>query len=462
MDITLNALHWIYLIGMVVILVTMVMRKNVVVPCILFTLLTGLIASGSLVGAVLVQANALLFALGEFGSLILGIGVMVAMAKQMADMGTDRFLIEPLSKFIKHPGVSYFILGGVMAIITALVWPSPGVALVGGLLTPIAVRAGMPAIWAAVAMNMFGHGLVFSLDPVIQGAGGITAGTAGITVAELISTGWPVWLSCGVVALTCSFVAFQIDMKRRGNVCVAQDQVNVEIEGDQQEQAIHPAAKFMAIFTPICFALAIGGILIEGLAGGDALNMLIGTGVIVTVVGAILQYGVVEALERFVGYAQAGMEFGIMAFTSALFIGGFFFIGGSGVANILPGEYAQGLLMDWAWWLSDMVPMSEIPVVILMAIIGGLTGLGGSGFSGLPLVGSLALAFGSALDMNIAVLAMIGQLGAVWIGGGTVVPWAVIPVAAICDVDAVELCRKNLVPTFAGLATACVVAVMLL
>ena len=66
MDITLNALHWIYLIGMVVILVTMIMRKNVVVPCILFTLLTGLIASGSLAGAVMVQANALLFALGEF------------------------------------------------------------------------------------------------------------------------------------------------------------------------------------------------------------------------------------------------------------------------------------------------------------------------------------------------------------------------------------------------------------
>lgn len=95
-------------------------------------------------------------------------------------------------------------------------------------------------------------------------------------------------------------------------------------------------------------------------------------------------------------------------------------------------------------------------------IIGGITGLDGSGFSGLPLCGSLALAFGTALDMDIAVLAMIGQLGAVWIGGGTVVPWSVIPVAAMCNVDAVELCRKNMIPTFIGLGAACVAGILYL
>ena len=461
MEITLTALHWCYLIGVLFVLAAMIARKDVVLPCIIFTMVSGLIASGSLSGAMLVQAKALMFAWGEFGSLIVGIGMMTMMSKQMADMGTDRFLIEPVAKFVKNPGIAYIILGGVMGLITAVLWPSPGIALVGGLLTPIAVRAGMPAIWAAVAMNMCGHGFVMSLDPVIQGAVGITAGTANISIGELMSTGWPIWLACGVVALVCSFVAFQVDMKRNGAAYALQTkQMSEAAQGEQKE--IHPGAKFMAAFTVLCFVLAIYLILSSNLTGSDALYILIGTGIVVTIVGSLIQHGVVGALSKFVDYSREGMQFGMMAFTPVLFIGGFFFIGGSGISSILPGEYAQGVLMDWAWWISARVPMSAIPIVILLMVIGGITGLDGSGFSGLPLMGSLALAFGSALDMNIAVLAMIGQLGAVWIGGGTVVPWSVIPVAAMCNVDAVELCRKNLIPTFAGLIAACVVAILML
>lgn len=459
MEITLTALHWIYLFGVVFVIGAMAMRKDVVVPCLIFTVLSGLVASGfNPAEALLTEARALLFAYNEFGSLIVGIGVMVMMSKQMADMGTDRTLIEPVAKIVKSPSISYFVLGIVMAIITALVWPSPGIALVGALLTPIALRAGMPAIWAAAAMNMFGHGFMMSLDPVIQGAVGITAGTAGIGVGELLAK-WPIWLTCGVVAIGSSFVAFKLDMKKNKAAYDEQSAARLATEGEKKE--IHPGAKFMAFFTVAAFAYAIFLILTKGLTGGDALNVLIGTGAIVTCVGAVIQYGV-DALSKFVDYAREGLQFGMMAFTPVLFIGGFFFIGGSGISSILVGEYTQGVLMDWAWWVSDKVPLSPLPIVILLMIIGGITGLDGSGFSGLPLCGSLALAFGTALNMDIAVLAMIGQLGAVWIGGGTVVPWSVIPVAAMCNVDAVELCRKNMIPTFLGLAAACVAAVIYL
>ena len=461
MEITLTALHWCYLVGVLFVLAAMIMRKDVVVPCAIFTMISGFIASGSFSEAVLTQAKALMFAWSEFGALIVGIGLMTMMSKQMADMGTDRFLITPVAKIVKNPSISYIILGAVMGLITAVLWPSPGIALVGGLLTPIAVRAGMPAIWAAAAMNMCGHGFVMSLDPVIQGAVGITAGTAGISIAELINTGWPIWLACGVAALISSFVAFQIDMKRNKEAYALRVKKMAD-EAQEEEREFHPGAKFMAGFTVLAFVVAIVLILVDKRTGSDALYVLIGAGVIVTIVGSIIQHGLVHALSKFVDYAREGMEFGMMAFTPVLFIGGFFFIGGSGISNILVGEYTQGVLMDWAWWISARVPMSAIPIVIMLMIIGGITGLDGSGFSGLPLMGSLALAFGSALDMNIAVLAMVGQLGAVWIGGGTVVPWSVIPVAAMCDVDAVELCRKNMVPTFIGLAVACVVAVMML
>ena len=61
----------------------------------------------------------------------------------------------------------------------------------------------------------------------------------------------------------------------------------------------------------------------------------------------------------------------------------------------------------------NRAPKTSDKTARTLMIIGGITGLDGSGFSGLPLCGSLALAFGTALDMDIAVLAMIGQLGAV-------------------------------------------------
>ena len=52
----------------------------------------------------------------------------------------------------------------------------------------------------------------------------------------------------------------------------------------------------------------------------------------------------------------------------------------------------------------------------------------GSGFSGLPLTGALARTFGTATGASIPVLACLGQISAIFIGGGTVVPWGLIPV----------------------------------
>lgn len=49
MDTPLTAAHWIYLAGIVVILLTMAVRKNIVVPAVTATLLTAWAFSGSLI-----------------------------------------------------------------------------------------------------------------------------------------------------------------------------------------------------------------------------------------------------------------------------------------------------------------------------------------------------------------------------------------------------------------------------
>ena len=47
-------------------------------------------------------------------------------------------------------------------------------------------------------------------------------------------------------------------------------------------------------------------------------------------------------------------------------------------------------------------------------------------------------------------------------GGGTIIPWAVIPAAAITGTDPVEIARRNLVPTLAGLAGVIIVTIFML
>ncbi|MPM59374.1 hypothetical protein SDC9_106216 [bioreactor metagenome] len=83
-------------------------------------------------------------------------------------------------------------------------------------------------------------------------------------------------------------------------------------------------------------------------------------------------------------------------------------------------------------------------------VIGGLTGLDGSGFSGLPLVGTLANTFGTAVNCSVPLLGALGQIAAIFIGGGTIIPWGLMPVAAIADVNPLELARKNFVPVMIG------------
>ena len=94
--------------------------------------------------------------------------------------------------------------------------------------------------------------------------------------------------------------------------------------------------------------------------------------------------------------------------------------------------------------------------------MGVITGLDGSGFSGISLVGSVANLFSTAIGSGIATLTALGQIAGIWVGGGTIVPWALIPAAAICNVDPFELARRNLLPVAIGLIVTTIVAMFLI
>ncbi len=432
---TLNVLHYIYLIGVLVVLGCMIARKDTVIPCIIATFALGVATIGFtnpdgnvldyVIGGLSVNYNALVYAGKDFFSIIVTIAVMVAMSKQMADMGTDRYMIDPLAKIMKTPTIAYFTLGIAMFVVTIVIWPSPAVALIGGLLTPIAIKAGLPAIGAAIAMNLFGHGFAFGFDAIIQGAPGIVAESAGLPGGawDIISAGWPIFIINGIVSCTIAYFLLMRDMKKNKSRYDAEREMALANEVEHTE--VHSGAKPMLVVTIVLFAIAIGMIIFTAVTkDGSAVTamatgVIVGAGLITTTVGTIIQYGWAGSLEKIVDYVRDGFGFGMKIFAPVVVIGGFFFIGGGGVNDILPsagavegGFFQRGLLMDWAWWLAERAPLSKYAVSPIMLLIGAVTGLDGSGFSGLPLVGSLATSFGESLSMNTAALGAIGQSAA--------------------------------------------------
>ncbi|MPN08149.1 hypothetical protein SDC9_155429 [bioreactor metagenome] len=137
-------------------------------------------------------------------------------------------------------------------------------------------------------------------------------------------------------------------------------------------------------------------------------------------------------------------------------------MGGDGITYILGEQYQSGILNDWAIWLAGITPLNKYVVVFIQMVIGGLTGLDGSGFSGLPLVGVLANTFGTAVHCSVPILATLGQISAIFVGGGTIVPWGLIPAAAICNVNPIELARKNLLPVGIGFLFTFILACILI
>jgi hypothetical protein len=179
------------------------------------------------------------------------------------------------------------------------------------------------------------------------------------------------------------------------------------------------------------------------------------------IVIAFLEYRM-KAYEAVMKNLQEGFTFSIKIFAPVIPIAGFFFMGSPEVSPQILGQGAPGYLFDLGKALAAHVPLSVIPVAIIVVLVGIIAGLDGSGFSGLVLVGTLAQALGTPVGANIAVLAALGQMGSVWSGGGTLVPWGVLDVSGVTGCSPEELTRRNFIPVMAGLAVATVVAVVLM
>ena len=386
--------------------------------------------------------------------IIATIALVTALSKCLADLGSDYLLMTPMAKIMKNPPVTWWILGFTMLLFSLFLWPSPSVALVGAIMLPFAVRTGLKPLAAAMAMNLFGHGIALSYDFVIQGAPAISAGAAGVTTAQVLSEGRPVFLT---MAVTTVIAAFLLNRKT-----LADSDFKVSAAAKQSEKPkISKASVVLAVCTPLAFLADIVFMLAFDLKGGDATSIVSGTAVLLMCLGAIMGFGK-QSLEKITDYVTDGFLFAIRIFAPVIVIGAFFFLGGSGISEIIGEGYENGIMNDWAVWLAQHAPLNKYMTAAIQMIVGGLTGLDGSGFSGLPLTGALARTFGTAVGASVPVLAALGQITAIFVGGGTIVPWGIIPVAAICNISPIELARKNLVPVLIGFGCTFLVACLFL
>ncbi len=459
----LGLLHYVYLIMTLFIIVILLMKKEIVLPCIIGMFLMGLAATGNVVKAVQVLYNSVVNAGIEFLGIIVVIAFVVAMSKGLTSIGADELMIAPIKRVVKSKKVAFFVVGAVMLIVSWFVWPSPAVALVGALMLPVALKVGLPNIWCAVAMNVFGHGIGLSSDFIIQGAPAITAKAAGLDPSAVIQASVPLWAVMSIVTITVCWIMF---LRENKAMAAAAGGDAVELAPDSAEEASAPKkhtpfAYIIAILTPLLFLADIVLMLIFDLRGGDATALVGGTAIVVLSLITIFRGEFFASLEAIADHFREGFMFAIKIFGPVIIIAGFFFMGSGEMAAKVLGEGAPSILNDFGLFLAENVKLGGGFVVIVQALVGIVTGLDGSGFSGLPLLGSLAHTFSIATGANAATIAALGQVVTIWVDGGTIIPWAVIPVAAICNVKAMDLARKNLIPVCIGLAVTVIVAIFL-
>ncbi|MGX6442336.1 hypothetical protein ACWM35_03735 [Neobacillus sp. K501] len=465
MLIELSALHWIYVVFIALIIGFMVKRRDTTLICIVGIFLIAITATGSLSSSISSIFNSFIYAITELLSTILVISIIVAMSKTLTTTGINDVMISPFTKLIRNPALAYWTIGILMMIISWFFWPSPAVALLGAVLLPVAIRAGLPALGVAMAMNLFGHGIALSGDFVIQAAPKLTSDAAGIPIGDVINASIPLVITMGVVTTIAAFYFLKRDMKN--GVLQPTPYVPVDTASDttSEKNLLSVGQKrFFAVLIPLLFALDVAAMFILDLQGGDATALVGGTSILILLLISMISHKN-KGLEKTTHYLIEGFTFGFKVFGPVIPIAAFFYLGDAGfgkiIGDFLP-EGSQGIVNDLGIALANVVPLSEMVGAVTLTTVGAITGLDGSGFSGISLAGSIAGLFAVAIGKGAATLTALGQIAAIWVGGGTLVPWALIPAAAICNVDPFELARRNLVPVVIGLVITTIVAMFLI
>jgi hypothetical protein len=173
--ISLTAAHWAYVAGVVAVVLTMILRANVVVPSIVATFVVALAFTGSAVGALSAIFNASFVAAKELFNIFLVIALITALLNALKTLRSDVRMVQPFRVVMTNGHSAFFILAVITYVISLFFWPTPAVPLVSAVLLPAAIAAGLSPLAGAMAIAIAGQGMALSSDYVIgyqrQGGG---------------------------------------------------------------------------------------------------------------------------------------------------------------------------------------------------------------------------------------------------------------------------------------------------
>lgn len=329
--IELSAIHYVYLAFIVLIMALLIKRRDTTMICVAGIFTLGLLATETLSGSVSGIFNSLIYATRELMGTIMIISIIVAMSRVLIRTGINETMVAPLTRFIRTPSMAYWGIGIIMMVTSLFFWPSPAVALIGAVLLPVAIRVGLPALGAAVAMNLFGHGIALSGDYIIQGAPKLTADAAGLPVGSVMAASVPLVLVMGLVSTVSAFWLMRRDQRNgtwRDGLVAGKGTGGVlgeDLPASKEDRAaISPQAKkWLAILIPLLFAADVVAMFLLHLQGGDATALVGGTAVLI-LIGVTLLAHRNRGLEKVTSYLIEGLTFGFKVFGPVIPIAAFF------------------------------------------------------------------------------------------------------------------------------------------
>ncbi|MYL42443.1 hypothetical protein [Virgibacillus salexigens] len=469
----LSISHILYGLFTLAIIITMILRKGIVLPTLLGTFIIAWVYKGSIIDGFTAIFKANLVAAQELFSIFLIITFMLALLHSLRDLGADKRMIQPIQKMMINGHVSFFVLVGITYLISLFFWPTPAVPLICALLVPAAIQSGLPAITAAVAIAIAGQGMALSSDYIVQVAPNLSATSAGVDTAQVADKSLILSLITGFIALGIAYVMYRKMIRKKGDPRNQQELENMQLTQDssQRDYRLQFWSRLFAILVPLALASVVIYMVYEkllsgrmtGLEGGDGAAFVGGVAVILLLLSTIA-FRKQHALDYITTHITDGFVFAFKAMGPVIPIAGFFFLGSSDFSADIIGvkENPPAFLFDLVQSTQSILPQSALLAALSILIIGIITGLDGSGFSGLPLTGALAASLQNS-SIDVTTLTAIGQMGSIWTGGGTLVAWSsLIAIAGFCGVSVMELVRKNFIPVMVGLIVATIVAVFIL
>jgi hypothetical protein len=490
MPVTLTPAHWIYLLGVVAIIVTMARRVNVVLPAMIFTFLTAYAFSGKPTIALESIFMGSLVAGKELFNIFLVIAMMIALLNSLTRISADTAMIRPFRVVMRNGHLAYLMLGIATYIVSLFFWPTPTVPLMAGILLPAAIAAGLSPMGAALCIAVAGEGTALSSDYILKVAPGISANAAGVPLMAVADKALVLSLITGGVAFLLCYLSIRKDIQVPSISHLEQwEQVDValSVEGGGAAASargkspvaasrlnLSPTMKkwsnLVAIITPVAFLAIFVDMLLPKLVPSFQAPQGAAAAAMVGGVAGLLMLGVAvigegrNAFKSVAGHFTEGLVYAFRAMAQVLPIAGFFFIGVATLAGPIlgvgAGQKAPGFLFELVRAADVWIPRNRVFATFGVLISGMVTGIDGSGFAGLPLTGAISGALGRALNLDVSTLAAVGQMGSVWTGK-TLTAWsAVVMVAAFARVSVLDVVRKLFLPVVCGLFVATVFAIV--